>query len=70
MGKKEFLRRFKVQKGIFILAGGQDLWAERAVLWLWGVSDYIGFYSQAMATLGLQEIESIGSHRSIMVFFL
>lgn len=28
---------FSVRKGVFIKARGQDLWAERATLWLWGV---------------------------------
>ena len=32
--KKEVLKTSLVQKGDFIEAWGQDLWAERAALWL------------------------------------
>ena len=41
MAKKEFLKMSLVQKGNFIKAWGQDLWAERAALGLWRVNDCI-----------------------------
>ena len=36
--KKEFLKTSLVQKGDFIRARGQDLWAGRATLGLWRVT--------------------------------
>ena len=38
MAKKEFLKKSLVQKGDFIKAWGQDPWAERAALQVWGWS--------------------------------
>lgn len=32
---------FSVQKGVFIIAQGQNAWAEKAALVLWGAVDYI-----------------------------
>ena len=40
MAKKEFLRHFQCKKVVFIKAQGQDLWAQRVALGLWGAIDY------------------------------
>lgn len=39
--KKDFLKWFWCKKGAFMIAWGQDQWAESASLWLWGVPCYI-----------------------------
>ena len=44
-GRARILERSLVQKGGFIKAWGQDLWAGRAALGLGGVADYIRFFS-------------------------
>ena len=41
MTKKEFLKTSLVQKGDFIKAQEQELWAGRAALGLWSVTGYI-----------------------------
>ena len=43
MGKEGILETPVMQKGDFIKARGQDLWAERAILGLGEVADYVFF---------------------------